>query len=65
MDKDTNRSQDLQKLQSFIEDTREGKYSGDNVSFKEILQCTITREDVLYIEDEKVQNVGAVLYGIY
>ena len=52
MDKDTNRSQDLQKLQSFIEDTREGKYSGDNVSFKEILQCRITREDVLYIEDE-------------
>jgi hypothetical protein len=65
MDKDNNHSQDIQKLQAFVEETKDGKYSGNNVSFKEILQCTITREDVSYVEDDKVQNVGTVLYGIY
>ncbi len=56
---------DIDDLMSFIEETREGKFSEDNISFRELLQCTITREDVAYFENDNSQNVGAVLYGLY
>lgn len=56
---------DIVELMSFIEDTREGKFSEENVSFRELLQCTITRQDVAYFENDNCQNVGTVLYGLY
>lgn len=65
MDRNISELQDFQELQSFIEDTKKGKFSEDDISFREILQCTIVRESVSYIEDVKVQNIGTVLYGIY
>jgi hypothetical protein len=61
----TKQQQDIEDFMTFVENTREGKFSDKDVSFREILQCTISREDVIFLENDITQDVGTVLYGIH
>jgi len=65
MENRNNQTQEVEKYMDFISDTREGKFSNDNVSFQEILQCTISREDVVFLENDNIQNEETFLYGIH
>ena len=53
-----------EEIVAFVEDTRAGKFSDTDISFREILQCTISREDVIFLENNNIQDVGTILYGI-
>lgn len=48
----------------FIENTREGKFTEGGVSITELLKCTISREEVSYIQNEDLQQNGIILYGL-
>lgn len=54
-----------EEIVAFIENTRAGKFSDTDISFHEILQCTISREDVIFLENNNIQDVGTILYGIH
>ena len=64
MEKRKKQPQEFEEYVAFIENTRDGQFSKENVSFRELLQCTISREDVVFLDDN-IQNVGTVLYGIH
>ena len=54
-----------EEIVEFVENTRAGRFSGMDISFREILQCTISREDVIFLENNNLQDVGTILYGIH
>lgn len=65
METNNNQAQEVEEYIGFISDTRDGKYTNDNVSFQEIIQCTISREDVSFLENDNIQNEETFLYGIH
>lgn len=65
MEKDFKQPQDIEEFVAFVEETRAGKFSDRDISFREIVQCTISREDIVFLENENVHDAGAVLYGIH
>lgn len=54
-----------EEIVAFIEDTKAGRFSDKEISFREILQCTISRENVTFFENNNIQDVGTILYGIH
>lgn len=54
-----------EEIVEFVENTRAGRFSGTDISFRELLQCTISREDVILLENNNIQDVGTILYGIH
>ena len=65
METNNNQAQEVEEYIGFISDTRDGKYTNHNVSFQEIIQCTISREDVSFLENDNIQNEETFLYGIH
>lgn len=65
MEKDNKHPQDIEEFVAFVEKARTGEYSDKKPSFREILRCSISREDVILLENDDVQDVGMVLYGLY
>lgn len=65
MEKDDKRPQEIEELIAFVENTRAGKLSDKDISYREVLQCFISRDDVDFLENDNVQEVGTVLYGIH
>lgn len=53
------------EIVAFIEDTRAGRFSDKDISIREILRCTISREDVIFFENNNIQDVGTILYGVH
>lgn len=50
---------------AFADNTRAGTFSEKDISFHDILQCTISREDVAFIEDNNGPNNRTVYFGIH
>lgn len=65
MEKINKLPQEIEEFVAFVEKTRAGEYSDKNISFREVLRCSISSEDVNLFENNNVQDVGTVLYGIH
>ena len=64
MDKNEKQPNGFSEVLDFIENTREGKFTEGGVSITELLKCTISREEVSYIQNEDLQQNGIILYGL-
>ncbi len=64
MEKNDKQPEDFSEVLDFIENTKEGKFTEDGVSFTELLKCTISREEIAYIENENFQHGEIILYGL-
>ena len=65
MEKNNKQPQEIEDFVAFVEKTRAGEFSDKNISFCEVLKCSISREDVNFYDNDNVQEVGTVLYGIH
>lgn len=64
MKKNNKRPEGFSEVLSFIENTKEGKFTEEGVSITELLKCTISREEVAYIQNESFQPNEFILYGL-
>lgn len=63
MEKNNKQPEGFSEVLSFIENTKEGKFT-KGVSITELLKCTISREEVAYIQNESFQPNEIILYGL-
>ncbi len=64
MEKNDSQPKGLNEVLDFIEDTKEGKFTEEGFTIKELLKCTISREEVEYIQNENFQMCETILYGL-
>ncbi len=64
MIKNENQPKDLSEVLNFIEDTKDGKFTEEGVSITELLKCSISREEVEFIQNENLQTNEIILYGL-
>lgn len=64
MEKIDNQPKDFSEVLDFIENVKEGKFTEEEVSIKELLKCTISREEVAYFQNESIQPSEIILYGL-
>lgn len=64
MEKNNKQPKDFSKTLDFIESTKKGMFTEKGVSITELLKCTISREDVVYIQNESPQTNEIILYGL-
>ena len=51
MEKNNKQPQEIEDFVAFVEKTRAGEFSDKNISFREVLKCSISREDVNFYEN--------------
>lgn len=64
MEKNNKQPKGFSEVLDFIENTKDGKFSEGGVSVTELLKCTISREEVAYIQNESIQPNEIILYGL-
>lgn len=64
MEKNGKQPEGFSEVLGFIENTKEGKFTEGGVSITELLKCTISREEVAYIQNEGFQPNEIILYGL-
>lgn len=64
MEKIDKQPKGFREVLDFIENAKEGKYTEDEVSIRLLLKCTISREEVTYIQNESNQTSETILYGL-
>ena len=64
MEKNNKQPTGFSEVLDFIENTKDGKFSEGGVSITELLKCTISREEVTYIQNENFQHNEIILYGL-
>lgn len=64
MEKISKQSKGFSEVLDFIEDTKEGKFTEGGVSIKELLKCTISREEIECIQNGSLQHSEIILYGL-
>ncbi len=64
MEKNDKQPKGFSEVLDFIENTKDGKFSERGVSITELLKCTISREEVTYIQNENFQHNEIILYGL-
>ncbi len=60
----SNKSKNSSSLLEFIEETKRGKYTNEEFSIQELIECTITREEIAYLSNNELEANVTVLYGI-
>lgn len=60
----SNKSKNSSSLLEFIEETKRGKYTNEELSIQELIECTITREEIAYLNNNELEANVTVLYGI-
>ena len=60
----SNKSKNSSSLLEFIEETKMGKYTNGEFSIQELIECTITREEIAYLSNNELEANVTVLYGI-
>ena len=64
MDKIDKQPKGYSEVLNFIENTKDGKFNVEGVSITELLKCTISREEITYIQNESFQPNEFILYGL-
>ena len=64
MEKNDKQPKDFSEVLDFIENTKDGKFTEGRISITELLKCTISREEVSFIQNESLQPNELILYGL-
>ena len=64
MEKNDKQPEGFSEVLDFIEKTKEGKFTELGVSFTKLLKCTISREEVSFVQNENLQHNEIILYGL-
>ena len=64
MEKNDKQPKGFSEVLDFIENTKDGKFTKGRVSITELLKCTISREEVSFIQNESLQPNEIILYGL-
>ena len=64
MEKNDKQPKGLSEVLDFIEDTKDGRFTERGTSITELLKCTISREEVSFIQNESFQPSEIILYGL-
>ncbi|MBQ9163753.1 MAG: hypothetical protein IJ163_03145 [Bacteroidaceae bacterium] len=65
MEKNNKQPEGYSEVIDFIENTKEGKFTEESVTIEELLKCSISHEDVDYIQNENIQTSEIFLYGLH
>ena len=64
MEKNDKNPKGYNEILDFIEDTKEGKFTEKDFSITGLLKCSISHEEVEYIQNVNVPTCEIVLYGL-
>lgn len=65
MENNDNQPKDFSEVLDFIEDTKDGKFTEKRFSISELLNCSISREEVEFIQNDNIQASEIFLYGLH
>ncbi len=64
MEKKDNQPKGYSEVLNFIEETKDGKFTGEGFSIAELLKFSISHEEIDFIQNENIQTCEIILYGL-